>query len=584
MPADDSGFCHLHHPEAVAQRARYGEQVMAAHLDRLAARETLQTILKAMEDRCVAHGWNFRLLSSDEDRWQHATVSVSRPTPTPFGSITATGMFEVALEEGVDVRLQQSGSNSGLGELHAAILKELEAFGLRRSNKAPVHNPPISLEYSFEPMPPMSQRFRDSAEPNLVFVSYSHADAKWLTSMRSHLKLLERHAGIEQWDDTKIKPGTQWREEIQSALERAKVAVLLVSADFLTSDFIVTNELPPLLKAAQEHGTLILMLIVRPCRFEKTELARFQAVNPPSKPLSALSSSRREEWYVKLSGLIEDALASSAPAPVDLNNRPPKRDRSGAREREAPHPKESQAKPGSAELARRHKLRLRFWEQLLDLAAAKGLPFHINRSPSKSNWIGGRAGIAGYRWNYVIWMDDAGAVELDIDTGDKRTNKRLFDKLRSSKAAIESAFGAPLEWQRMDDARRSGVRYIVRKGGLTAPEEDWPQIQAAMVQAMARLSKVLQPHLQGRAGATQTEIPAAREAKFGSYTIYELESGSIEVERDGQRVKPTKPALREIASKLNLGLQNRSGNPMNTRQLGNHIIAHIQQLGTNPPD
>lgn len=430
----------------------------------------------------------------------------------------------------------------------------------------------------------MSPLSRNSAEPNLVFVSYSHADAKWLTSMRSHLKLLERHAGIEQWDDTKIKPGTQWREEIQSALERAKVAVLLVSADFLTSDFIVTNELPPLLKAAQEHGTLILALIVRPCRFEKTELARFQAVNPPSRPLSALSSSRREEWYVKLSGLIEDALASSAPAPVDPDKHLRKRTRSRAEEREALHPKQTGAKPKSAELAQRHKLRLRFWEQLLDLARTKGLPFHANRSPSTSNWIGGKAGVAGYRWNYVIWMDDAGAVELDIDTGDKRKNKRLFDALRSRRAEIETAFGAPLEWQRMDDARRSGVRYIVRKGGLTAPEEEWPRIQAAMVEAMARLSEVLQPHLRGRAGATQAEITPAREARFGSYTVHELESGSIEVERDGQRVKPTKPALREIASKLNLGLQNRSGNLMNTRQLGSYIIKHIQQLGTDHPE
>lgn len=430
----------------------------------------------------------------------------------------------------------------------------------------------------------MSPQSRNSANRNLVFVSYSHADAKWLANMRSHLKLLERHAGIEQWDDTKIKPGTHWREEIQSALERAKVAVLLVSADFLTSDFIVTNELPPLLQAAQEHGTLILALIVRPCRFEKTELARFQAVNPPSKPLSALSTVRREEWYVKLSGLIEDALASSAPAPVDSDNRPPKGTRSRAEEREVPHPKQPGLKSKSAELARRHKLRLRFWEQLLDLARSKGLPFHTSRSPSTSNWIDGRAGVAGYRWNYVIWMDDAGAVELDIDTGDKRTNKRLFDALRSSKVEIEAAFGAPLEWQRMDDARRSGVRYIVREGGLMAPEEEWPRMQAAMVDAMARLATVLDPYLHGHEDVSSKRTSrrntrATREVRFRQFTIRELESGSIEVERDGRRVSPTKPVLRELASKLDVGLHNRRGNPRNTRQLGSQIITRIEQLG-----
>jgi hypothetical protein len=252
-------------------------------------------------------------------------------------------------------------------------------------------------------MSPRSRLSAGSPGQNLVFVSYSHADAKWLTGMRAHLKPLERRGLIAQWDDTKIKPGTHWREEIRSALERAKVAVLLVSADFLASDFIATNELPPLLNAAKERGTLILALIVRPCRFEKTELAQFQAVNPPSKPLSALSIPHREGWYVTLSGIIEDALVSSSSEPAALP-------------REEPRRKDVTAKPESRELARRHELRLRFWQQLLDLAKKKGLPFHANRSPTTSNWIGGKVGIAGYRWNYVIWMNDTGAVELDIDT------------------------------------------------------------------------------------------------------------------------------------------------------------------------
>lgn len=434
----------------------------------------------------------------------------------------------------------------------------------------------------------MSPRSRTSADPNLVFVSYSHADAKWLAGMRSHLKLLERHAGIEQWDDTKIKPGTHWREEIQNALDRAKVAVLLVSADFLASDFIVTNELPPLLNAAQERGTLILTLIVRPCRFERTELARFQAVNPPSKPLSALSSSRREEWYVKLSGLIEDAFASSATIPVGPDKRPSERTSIGERQG-APHPKRAGAKPKGAELAHRHRLRLRFWDQLLDLAAATGLPFHTNRSPSTSNWIGGRTGVPGFRWNYVIWMDDAGAVELDIDTGDKRTNKRLFDRLQSSKADIEAAFGAPLEWHRLDDARRSGVRYIVREGGLLAPDEQWPKIQAAMVDAMARFAKVLQPYLRSREDKPPQRTlrkngGSMREVRFRQYTIRELESGSIEVERDGQPIVPAKPVLRELASELGVGLHNRRGNPLNTRQLGSLIVTSIEQAQKTQAD
>ncbi|HYR10634.1 MAG TPA: toll/interleukin-1 receptor domain-containing protein, partial [Longimicrobium sp.] len=118
-----------------------------------------------------------------------------------------------------------------------------------------------------------------------VFISYSHADAEWLERLQKHLKPLQRE-GIEVWDDTRLKAGEQWREEIREALAKTKVAVLLISADFLASDFIVTNELPPLLKAAEEDGATILPVIISPCRFTReASLSRFQAVNDPAKPL-----------------------------------------------------------------------------------------------------------------------------------------------------------------------------------------------------------------------------------------------------------------------------------------------------------
>ena len=140
-----------------------------------------------------------------------------------------------------------------------------------------------------------------------IFVSYSHADGDWLKRLQVHLKPLERAGSIEWWDDTKILPGMVWRDEIEKALAAAQIGVLLVSADFVASDFIANHELPNLLAAAQDEGLTILSLIVGPSRFKRMpELSRFQAVNDPDRPFIGLSKAEQEADLLKLANRIED--------------------------------------------------------------------------------------------------------------------------------------------------------------------------------------------------------------------------------------------------------------------------------------
>jgi hypothetical protein len=82
--------------------------------------------------------------------------------------------------------------------------------------------------------------------------------------------------------------------------------LLIISADFLASDFIANNELPPLLDAAQKEGAVIMSLIVSPSRFTRMKpLSQFQAVNDPARPLINLPKGKQEEILVKLSERIE---------------------------------------------------------------------------------------------------------------------------------------------------------------------------------------------------------------------------------------------------------------------------------------
>ncbi|MEZ0175554.1 MAG: toll/interleukin-1 receptor domain-containing protein [Candidatus Reddybacter sp.] len=143
-----------------------------------------------------------------------------------------------------------------------------------------------------------------------IFVSYSHADSDHLQRLKIHLRPFERQSLVDVWSDTKINAGQLWKKEIEDALGRAAVAILLVSADFLASDFVATDELPPLLKAAEEEGVKILPVILKPCAFTEIEsLSQFQAVNNPATPFISMNEAQREQYWFEVASVSKASIA-----------------------------------------------------------------------------------------------------------------------------------------------------------------------------------------------------------------------------------------------------------------------------------
>lgn len=149
---------------------------------------------------------------------------------------------------------------------------------------------------------------------SLVFISYAHDDGDdWINRVKKNLRVLEKEGlGLDVWDDTRIKTGMKWQEEIQEKLDRSFAAILLVSTNFLASDFIRENELPKILKNAEQKGTQVIPLIISPCRYTKTEILKdFQSLNDPDQTFSEMQPAAQDRAFLKMVEAIEEVIKNA---------------------------------------------------------------------------------------------------------------------------------------------------------------------------------------------------------------------------------------------------------------------------------
>jgi tetratricopeptide (TPR) repeat protein len=122
----------------------------------------------------------------------------------------------------------------------------------------------------------------------LVFISYAHVDDALRAALRAHLSALERERLVQAWDDREILAGDEWADEIDARLNQADVILLLVTADFINSQYCYGKELARALERHHDKTdrAIVVPVILRQCHWQNTLFAKLQALPRDARPIS----------------------------------------------------------------------------------------------------------------------------------------------------------------------------------------------------------------------------------------------------------------------------------------------------------
>jgi TIR domain/HEAT repeats len=148
-----------------------------------------------------------------------------------------------------------------------------------------------------------------------VFYSYSHRDAEWRDRLGTYLAPLKYQNKIEEWHDRKIEPGADWGKEISAQLGSANLILLLVSADFLASDYCFGIEVETALARLKRGDVKVIPVLLKPCLWEESRFSELQIIPRDGKPVTSWPSV--EEAFTQVATEIRKLVSEPPPSPAE---------------------------------------------------------------------------------------------------------------------------------------------------------------------------------------------------------------------------------------------------------------------------
>ena len=147
----------------------------------------------------------------------------------------------------------------------------------------------------------------ETIEPVKLFYSYSHRDEELRDKLEKHLTILHRQNIISSWHDRKIASGSDWAEAIDSHLRSADVILLLISPDFLASDYCYDKEMKLALVRHNAGESRVIPVVLRPADWKGAEFGKLQALPKDAKPVVRWES--QDEAFTNIAQGIRETVA-----------------------------------------------------------------------------------------------------------------------------------------------------------------------------------------------------------------------------------------------------------------------------------
>jgi hypothetical protein len=162
-----------------------------------------------------------------------------------------------------------------------------------------------------------------------LFYSYSHKDEQLRQKLETHLTLLKRQNFIEQWHDREISAGDEFDRSISENLEKADIVLLLISADFLGSDYCYEIELKRAMERHEAREARVIPVILRSCDWRHAPFGKLKALPRDGKPICGSDWHSEDEAFTDVAEGIRKVVEEHP-----RRERPRSRPKAGSRELE----------------------------------------------------------------------------------------------------------------------------------------------------------------------------------------------------------------------------------------------------------